>query len=192
MHDSLYACGKATDKTPEEIIGKDVIAKLIDIGVKSFGNGMEDKEVRDHIIYGNDFVTVAYDENGSPIGFAGLRIDDGSLYLSAAVVDINFQGEGVYKEMTKFRIAVGGLDEGKEVRTRTQNPKVEEGILSALKTFAKDRKITVTRDRINGAYGRCLTGERQKTRDEDLNKIYEQLDVNRGDAFVLHFKLVKR
>jgi hypothetical protein len=66
-----------------------LVSKLADIGVTTFGNGMQKSEVIEHIA-NNDFLVVAY-KGDAAIGFSGLKLLEDSAYLSAAVVEIGFQ-----------------------------------------------------------------------------------------------------
>ncbi len=142
----------------------------------------------------NDVLFVAYDKQQTAFAFAAgnHRFADNSadyFYLAGAVVSPAYQGKGVYTHLTGLRIQHSFLN-GRDlpIRTRTQNPNVEDGILHA---FAKVKRISlddvsVTREIIPCLYGRQLTTT--LPREIPANSPYAQLDYARGDAFELTFR----
>jgi hypothetical protein len=92
--------------------------------------------------------------------------------------------------MTMERIRIGFSHGKYRISTRTQNPKVEEGIACALKELARGKEIDVSREKQEGVYGRRLAKDLQKSCNERINKVYAQLDADRGDAFLLKFNVI--
>ncbi len=117
-------------------------------------------------------------------------------YFAAAAVASDMQGEGLYSEMNRKRVAdvIGnGYEFTPLVFTRTQNPLVEAGISSALKEFkGKGRYMGFTLERrfVPGVYGEMLTGTKPpRSPEKHVQQAYDGLDVEKGDAFVLIFHL---
>ncbi len=150
-------------------------------------------EVLEHLLP-NDVLFVAYDKQQNAFAFAAGNHRDGVnsadyFYLAGAVVSSAYQGKGVYTHLTELRIQHSFLN-GRDlpIKTRTQNPNVEDGILRA---FAKVKRISlddvsVTREIIPCLYGRQLTTT--LPREISANSLYAKLDYARGDAFELTFQ----
>lgn len=171
------------------------IDDLVQAATSSFGPSMNRGEVLQHLLP-NDVLFVAYDREQKAFAFAAgnHRSGDNSadyFYLAGAVVSPANQGKGVYTHLTELRIEHSFLN-GRDlpIKTRTQNPNVEDGILRA---FAKVKEISpsdvvVTREIIQGLYGRQLTTTLPREISEQSP--YSQLDYVRGDAFELTFSEV--
>ncbi len=156
---------------------------------------MNRDEVLQHLLP-NDVLFVAYDRQQKAFAFAAGNHRSGNpgsdyFYLAGAVVSPAYQGKGVYTHLTELRIKHSFLN-GRDlpIKTRTQNPNVEDGILRA---FAKVRGISVsdvvvTREIIPGLYGRQLTTT--LPREILADSPYVELDYPRGDAFELTFRKV--
>jgi len=166
---------------------------LVQAAISSFGSTMNPEEVLAHLLP-NDVLFVAYDREQKAFAFAAGNHRSGDngadyFYLAGAVVSPVYQGKGVYTYLTKLRIEHSFLN-GRElsIKTRTQNPNVEDGILRA---FAKVKEISpsdvvVTREIIRGLYGRQLTTNLPG--EISVDSPYGQLDYPRGDAFELTFR----
>lgn len=113
--------------------------------------------------------------------------DEMGWYMAAAAIRQEAQSSGLYKAMNKRRVDFG-LNKGMSLfYTRTQNPRVEEGITRELEDrvvmgqiggFSLERRLAV------GCYGKRLTKEIPVGR----SVVYNTLDYDRGDAHVLLFK----
>ncbi len=106
-------------------------------------------------------------------------------YLAAAVVDPAYQKQGHYRELTKRRIEAALRRGTGTIFTRTQNPKVELGIRRALEKMGISYEVE--RILVHAAYGEQLTSIRPMVKERAIQDEYDQLDYERGDAFVLVF-----
>ncbi|MDE1856629.1 MAG: GNAT family N-acetyltransferase [Candidatus Micrarchaeota archaeon] len=176
-----------------------LVLKLMDIGKNTFGRGMENKELFDHITE-SDLVVIPFTAEGNPVGFGSLKIvkRDGmpkTMFLSAAVIDDSDQNKGLYKELVRKRLEFGIEDGCTMVRTHTQNPIVEAGITRVLEGLAGEgiiAEFVPIVEHVNQMeYGRLLTKNIPSSSNEELNKRYEeQLDYFRGDSYSLAFSIV--
>ena len=111
----------------EEFFGftETYINSLADLGIRSFGNGMERQEVIEHL-FDNDILYIAEARN-KPVAFAGLvyQPKDKKIYLSAALADPMYRGNNLYRDLTELRIK-RGMRTADVFYTRTQNPIVEK------------------------------------------------------------------
>lgn len=139
------------------------------------------------------FSTAVYGSPSEVLKDQSLPIDQG-VYLAAGAVAKESQSQGIYQAMLLQRIYVG-LDKGVDlVYTRTQNPRVEQSIISAMKILKLSKDIsdcTIERVKLPGFYGEMLTGEKPTTDDPKIQKIYTDLDARAGDAYVLLFRMMK-
>lgn len=176
-----------------------LVLKLTDIGKNTFGPGMKNLELFDHITEG-DLVVIPFTTEGNPVGFGALKIiQQGempkTMFLSAAVVDDNDQNKGLYKELVRRRLEFG-IDNGcTVVRTHTQNPIVESGITKVLQNLVEEGTIVsfvpIVEHINEKEYGRILTKNIPSSSNEVLNLRYEeQLDYFRGDSYSLAFSLL--
>lgn len=179
-------------------ISDDLLMKLSEVGVRSFGSSMPLDEVRKHIRESHH-VFVGFDVEERPIAFGGSKytIEEDTrmpcLYLSGAFVDPQSRKTGLYNALSLRRI-LHGLELGyRIVAVRTQNPKVEAGIVGALETLCAEKGISryflSNRTKVPGLYGRMLTDQRPISSIDRINAEYERLDYDRGDAFYLRFVL---
>jgi hypothetical protein len=116
--------------------------------------------------------------------------DEVGWYMAAAAVRQDAQGTGLYKEMTRRRVDFGLSREMTLFYTRTQNPRVEEGITGELKDRVAMRQISgfsLERRLAIGCYGKMLTAEIPIGR----SVVYDTLDYDRGDAHILLFRVEK-
>jgi hypothetical protein len=82
------------------------------------------------------------------------------------------------------------------VSVRTQNPRIEhslrralemKGVMEGVRGFGPG--FSVKRTRIDGMYGRRLSVQDYRCPSEELNRIYAELDAERGDAYFVEFCL---
>lgn len=139
------------------------------------------------------FSTSVYGSPSMVLKDSSLSLERG-VYLAAGAVAKESQSEGIYQAMLLQRI-YAGLDKGMNlIYTRTQNPRIEQAIISSMRILKKADDIsdcTLERIKIPGIYGQMLTGEKPTTNDHRLQKIYADLDIKAGDAYVLLFKTMK-
>ncbi len=151
----------------------------------------------------SDFVHVAVDRgSGEIIGIAGEAAitSEGRgvhTYLSFSGVAESARGRGVYQKMVRSRI-MHSLSEGiTEIMIHTQNANVENGIRHALDKLAAEgilegyeisRKINPGR---MGKYGvaRPAGSAPLESRYQELNKEYEALNADNGDAFEITIRI---
>ncbi len=170
------------------VLPEKTVDDLVQAAINSFGPTMARDEVLLHLLP-NDVLFVAYDKQQNAVAFAAGNQRPYHFYLAGAVVSPAYQGKGVYTHLTELRIQHSFLNERDlPIKTRTQNPNVEDGILRA---FAKVKRlsldnVSVTREIIPGLYGRQLTTT--LPREISANSPYAQLDYARGDAFELTFR----
>ena len=167
------------------------VDSLADLGIRSFGNGMERQEVVEHL-FDNDILYVAEARN-KPIAFAGMvyQPKDKKVYLSAALVDPLYRGNNLYKDLTGLRV-MEGMQVTDIFYTRTQNPIVEKTIRSVLDSMVENGGIEsyqCSRQIKEGVFGRRLTDEIPLSGDKSIDCLYSILNYDRGDAFILEFKL---
>lgn len=190
---------KKFSKEKYDSINDEILNGAVKAAKEGFGGDMTREEVLEHILP-TDLTCIAFVDD-KVVGFGSLKYEENCTTLSGAVVSEKYQGEGIYKFLTNERIKEclkygpsSKIEEEslKQIKTRTQNPKIEIGIKKILKTFEKRNKIsdfTFSRELKKSEYGRMLTEERPLSRNEELNKIYNELCYERGDAFLLTFNI---
>ena len=107
------------------------------------------------------------------------------LYLAGAAVQKEHQHVGLYRKMNHTRIGKSIDARLSFIFTRTQNPKIEKGIVATLDAFQAEGRIagfTIAREIVRGAYGRMLTERKPEPHYEDLN-------YKAGDAHLFVFRL---
>jgi hypothetical protein len=153
---------------------------------------MTAEEVKAHVIP-VDRLYIAR-ERLEVVGFASLNFCEDFSYLAGTAVHPSKQGSGLYSSFARFRI-LDSLDMGfEQMKTRTQNPIIEHTLRKAFSSLVREGKISsfsVQRELVQGIFGRMLTKEIPKSRDETINIHYASLDYRGGDAFMLSFE-VKR
>lgn len=177
----------------------DLVNEIVQCIQNSFDMKMPVNEILPEIR--GDYIWIWRNQDNRVVGFCSIifgtpndLIDDcvasnkSGCYLSAATITKDAQGNGLYKQMTRTRLEIAieaGLD---LIFTQTQNPRIEEGIMSALNEQIEKGSIhqfTIERVLMKGAYGRMLTEEIPKAR---FIK-YSDLDYQNGDAYILLFHL---
>lgn len=117
--------------------------------------------------------------------------DEPGCYLAGATVRKEVQGSGLYKKMNETRIGFALDRKLKLVFTRTQNPRVQSGIETVLTEMKEQGKIAdfeLERILIPGCYGQMLT----KTKPTDAKVSFDELNYEKGDAYVLLFNIKYR
>ncbi len=168
------------------------VKQLVDIAMRTFGAGMTEQEVLEHLF--QDVISVVR-LNGQPAGFGTLAFNGDHAYLSGAVVDESCQQRGIYGRLARQRLLLGLIRGYSHFKTRTQNPNVERGIARALRELYRDGLVsfhTVDREFVPKVYGRMLTKTVPISKDPRLNGIYNQLDRHAGDAYLLTISLESR
>lgn len=143
------------------------------------------------------------DDNNSVAGFSALAIETednkgiehASLvypcaYFAAAAIARTYQGLGLYSSLNDRRLTFAEKSNLLNVYTRTQNPKVERGITSALERMQEQNRIrgfTLDRHAVRAVYGGMLTAEKPQTKTIS----YDYLDYDRGDANIVAWQMIK-
>lgn len=114
--------------------------------------------------------------------------DESGCYLAGSTISKERQSEGFYKIMNGKRIDLVLSRNLNLVFTRTQNPRVQSGIQAVLDEIQKKgliQRYDLKRILIPGCYGHMLTEE--KPVDDKI--LFDELDYDKGDAYVLLFQL---
>lgn len=109
--------------------------------------------------------------------------------LGAGVVDKQYQHNGIYRELNRYRLQQVIEAKSPFVSTTTKNPRVEKGIVAVLEEFSQSGLITaysIDRHFLPGFFKRRLTNYPIET----VNTPFAGIDLEAGDAFSLLFKLV--
>ena len=173
-------------------LGKGIVDGIVNVAIDAFGPGMSRGEVLDHILP-TDRLYVTLNFMGGVEGFATATFKRDSVDLVGAAVRKSSQGKGLYSDFSERRINLA-LHEGYDkVTLRTQNPKVELGMRGTLERLVQAGVISSydsKRKIIHGMYGRMLTKEKPFT-GFGIDKLYEDLDYDKGDTFSFEFQLKK-
>ena len=183
---------------PEEIAG---IVMCID---RAFGGGITEEDAEHHMSGGQ--ILVAKRPIGSEhetIGFSSTSINipaaefkvpglstNHALYFAGAAIAKHIQGNGLYERMNALRLDYGLSHDLDLVYTRTQNPRVEEGITSSIDTLVaagQVRGYKVGHYICRGVYGKMLTKEKPVSK----HLSYDFLDYEAGDGMIITWQLEK-
>lgn len=108
-------------------------------------------------------------------------------YFAAAAVRKESQSHGLYLELNGRRLDYVLKNGAKHVFTRTQNPRVEEGITHSIDVLVANGTITgydVGRVVLRGVYGKMLTATRPTSR----HLSYDEIDYENGDAVMVTWR----
>ncbi|MEM3364122.1 MAG: hypothetical protein QXS93_01265, partial [Candidatus Micrarchaeia archaeon] len=143
------------------------------------------QEVLEHIRDAEQHYVALFKD--TPVGFGFIKINKTNLYLSGDAVCLEHQGKGLHTLLTIARIVYGRMIGCDSVSVRTQNPRVEYSVRKAFRTLG----IPFELERIfkKAHYGRRLSTYPYVCPEREINDIYSGLDVERGDAFELLFRL---
>lgn len=165
------------------------------------GGAVSRQDTLEHIA--GDAVLVALDEDQKVAGFAAVDVNtEGgpaaeyfqvaypSAYFAACAIAKRCQGTGLYDQFNQRRLRLA-LDNGaQQVYTRTQNPRVEEGIVREFNRAVDEgymRSFAVGRQALRGFYGAMLTSDIPRAN----HLSYDDLDYAKGDAYMLQFDIIK-
>lgn len=168
--------------------------------VSSSGMRTTEEDILNHIqgdvitIYRDDqsgevfaFSSTAFGTPNELLGSSEIS-DTYGCYLVGATVSKDKQGMGLYKKMNERRIGFAVDRQLPLVFTRTQNPRVQsamQGVLDGMREEGRIAGYTLERILVPGHYGKMLTQE--KPQDDKLS--FDELDYERGDAYLLLFSL---
>ncbi len=138
------------------------------------------------------FTSVLFESPQSVFGDSS-HSDIAGNYLSGVAITDQFKNQGLYRQMLTVAVKEGLDRKLPLVFTRTQNPIIEQGLIHELQN-RKDRgeiaEFEIERMVVEKCYGEMLTREvPPAVANKELQKKYDKLDRNKGDAFVLLFHL---
>lgn len=170
------------------------IKELIRIAKDAFGKDMPDEDVKVRVKQ-NSVLLIA-NRNNIIVGFeaSGYSIhQQNGLYIAAVAVASSEQGQGLFNKLNKI-VVEDGLNQGfTNITAYTQNPNVDKGMIVTLDTLKGERHFsgyTIMREKHEKHYTGLLTRERQFSKtDESMNKIYAELNSEKGDAYFLTYTI---
>lgn len=167
------AFGRSFD---EATIKKRLEADVVILGLNTF-----DKVV--------GFATLQYTKPAS-INMSHLPYGEAVALFDAAAIHQSYQGCGIYKQFNRLRLENVLEKRIKHILARTQNPRVEAGIQSVLTEYAEQDRLRYTFERIHTphVYGMRLTKQKLETK----NTVFDYINIDEGDAFLLSFKIETR
>lgn len=169
----------------------------------AFGGGITDEDALDHMR--GDQVLIGISNNSTQSQVAGFsattietvenkgEVEHPSLvypcaYFAAAAITKVHQGRGLYSLLNDKRLEFVENEGVDRLYTRTQNPRVEQGISRALDRMVEARRIksfTIARYALIGVYGGMLTDAKPLARTVS----YDNLDYERGDENIVSWQL---
>lgn len=187
----------------------DDLPKGLDEGIvacvdSAFGGGVTKEDTLGHIPGDQVLVSLRGGANSSAeetvTGFSSASIvspgeytkgiipGDRALYFAATAIAQPFQGSGLYDVINKRRLEFA-LEQGIDTLfTRTQNPRVQEGITRAIETLMRQQRVgtfEISRTLLRGVYGKQLTTI--KPTSHTLN--YDELNTKQGDAYFITWRI---
>jgi len=162
----------------------------------AFGGGVTAADAFDHMK--GDQLLVARDQQQKVLGFAAtiiassgelLETGDTGAYFAAAAISRDHQGDGLYGALTEMRVRYALLEQDANlIYTRTQHPRVQEGITSTLERVGELEGFVVSsmeRVLLPAFYGHMLTAEKPAAREVE----FAELDYTKGDAFLISWRI---
>lgn len=178
-----------------------VVSGLETCIASAFGGCITQEDAREHMA-GEQVLVVGAELNDTYVvkGFSSTSItspaeifcndaltsEEGAYFAGAAICN-TAQGNGLYHELNQKRLEFALERKVGMVFTRTQNPRVEEGITSSFERLIEKGVISVyglSRTICRGAYGKILTATRPIAR----RVVYNDLDYANGDANILTWR----
>jgi hypothetical protein len=180
-----------------------ICPKIRDCVDSAFKGRVSFEDTKQHVA--GDILIVGTDNNGDVACFSSAvakspnecfsrtdLTDETGWYMAAAAIRQENQSTGLYKAMTRMRVDFGLNRRMTLFYTRTQNPRVEEGITSEFEDrvaigqisgFTFERRFVQGKGK--GGYDGMLTAEIPVGR----SVVYDTLDYDRGDAHILLFRI---
>lgn len=167
----------------------------------AFGGRVTSNDALEHMV--GDQLLIAADKNHGfehVHGFSATKLvapseyfSDDSLfadvggYFAAAAVRKESQSHGLYLDLNKRRLDYVLKNGVKHVFTRTQNPRVEEGITHSIDVLVANDVVNgyeVGRVLLKGVYGKMLTATQPTSR----HLSYNDIDYENGDAVMVTWR----
>ena len=115
------------------------------------------------------------------------------VYLGEAAVRKELQGQGIYKTLTRFRVGEAVRNKLPLLFVTTQNPRVIAGIKHAVWHYGERGYIESAEVKAVGfaflGPGELVTRERQFSRSQEANDLFNLIDVENGDGYLFFVKL---
>lgn len=145
---------------------------------------VHDASQRDKVVaFGAASLVSAYEQ------FEDERLSkDLGCYFAAAAIDGDQQGRGLYHILNERRMLLATQSGIQNIFTRTQNPRVQEGITNSIHRLGPTTGVGIRSvDRIvyPGVYGGMLTHSQPKAK----NLVYDDINYSRGDAAIITWNL---
>lgn len=165
----------------------------------AFGHEMPEDEV-EKALHGEHIALAITRDTEEVVGFTKLRslsseesVEFGhkpesvGYSLGAATVSKPFQGLGIYRHLNKVSVLYAVEKHAELLVTRTQNPRVEGGLISVMDELAGQNILTYRLERFHqpGFYGRRLTKDPLVT----AGTPFSELNIDAGDCFRIIFHL---
>lgn len=169
----------------------------------AFGERITPEDARSHMMGKQVLVARFLSDEFPPevVGFSATSIDvpseqfqldelssEPGIYFAGAAITQKHQGTGLYGTLNESRLQLAFENDIDHIYTRTQNPRVEEGITSSLERLVEQHKIRafkLGRVIMRGAYGKMLTAEKPTAREIS----YDDFNYEKGDAAVITWQL---
>jgi hypothetical protein len=196
-----YEVHEFHDVTSHVDLPDHVVSGLETCIASAFGGGITQDDAREHMA-GQQVLVANANLDGTYVvkGFSSTTITspaevfgDGTLsnekgaYFAGAAICSTAQGNGLYHDLNQRRVGFA-LDHGVEtIFTRTQNPRVEEGITASVVRLVEEGVIStygLSRIVCRGVYGKMLTA----TRPSGRRVVYDNIDYANGDANILTWR----
>ena len=117
--------------------------------------------------------------------------DKQGAYFAGAAICSTAQGTGLYHMLNQQRIDFAFFREADFIFTRTQNPRVQEGITTSMERLVDEGelvKYSMQRVIMQGAYPGMLTS----TKPVGRKVKYDDLQYDRGDAAIIIWDFVRQ
>lgn len=189
--------------SPEIAMDAAVIRELVRTARDAFTRPeMPEEEVKEHAVRAD--LTLVASINGTIVGFSALKLDydiktketsPGTAYLVATVVVHSERKKGLYSILTRVRLDAAIANGSTIIKTRTQNPTINELIERNLERMKRERVIVsfeTSYERIREVYhlGGPLTADGvPQSSNEQINCRFRELDYSTGDAHLLTFTI---
>jgi hypothetical protein len=147
-----------------------------------------------------DSILEAFNKLEKPVGFMSYKnISEEVVYLAGVVVDKNYQHRGIYNSFMR-KMMNEMKNDVKYVVARTQNPIIYYVTRKYVKSIYPNNskiprqiyEIALLIDKrvnedliIKQCYGRRLSSEVKKSKDDEINKLFGKLNLDKGDAFLI-------
>lgn len=180
-----------------EQIPTEVTGGIEDCITSAFDGNITKEDARQHMTGDQVLVATSEHDQTDVHGFSAAKIispleefDDKEqssspgLYLAGAAIAGSHQGKGLYYVFNEARLKFG-FDSGiTTVFTRTQNPRVQEGVTKSLDKMIQEGTVSdyeISRLIKRGVYGEMLTAEKPVAKE----LAFDDINHEDGDAVII-------